>query len=117
MANGSGHHQPMLETPLPVPEAEAEALVSKVDQMIEQLDLVITDRASARSDRLASWDAPNRALWEEDFHYSQTDLAAAIDSLQWFKNRIDSVLEAVRERNASIAASPTMGPGGGGGTW
>jgi hypothetical protein len=112
MGGASGHHSETVDQQLPVPEAEAEELASKVNQMIEQLDIVITDRAGGQANKLVAWDAPNRAGWEEDFHYSQTDLFTAIDSLQWFRTRVDGVLEAIREHNSSIEP---VGDGAGGG--
>jgi hypothetical protein len=108
---GSGE---IVDQRLPVPDAEAEALAAKVDQMVEQLDVLIADRAAGRAERLASWEAPNRGGWEEDFHYSQTDLFTAIDSLQWFKGRIDGVVDAVREHNRVIPGDEGADGGGGG---
>jgi hypothetical protein len=116
MGGGPGDDE-IVDQHVPVPEAEAEELVSKVNQMIDQLDLVITDRASGQANKLVAWDAPNRVGWEEDFHYSQTDLFTAIDSLQWFRTRIDGVLEAIREHNSSVVPGEGGVGGGGGGDW
>jgi hypothetical protein len=110
MGGGSGQDTETVDRRVPVPDAEAEALASKIDQMIEQLDGLITDRSSGLANKLAAWDAPNRVGWEEDFHFSQTDLFVAIDRLQWFKTRVEGVVEAIREHNASV-------PDAGGGSW
>jgi hypothetical protein len=68
--------------------------------------------ADTSADRGASgrgWRGRQRAApagtWDQDFHYSQLDLQAAIDLLQWFKDDIAGVLEQIREHNAAIPVS------------
>jgi hypothetical protein len=106
MPNGPGDYGEGYGGHVPVPEAEAAAVIAKADAMITALEDVIADRDSNRNNRLVAWSAPNRAPWEEDFHLAQTDVFAAIDMLQAFKGDIESVLEAIRERNQS-AMPPT----------
>lgn len=95
--------------PLPVPEAEAEAARSAVDRMIGRLDDVILSRDSQRGARLELWEGPARLTWDEEYSYSQLDIQACIDALQTFKGDIDAVLEAIRDHNRAIVATPPTG--------
>jgi hypothetical protein len=92
---------------LPVPEAEAETLLRRVDEVIDELDTVVTWRHSRHFTKLEQWIAPNRETWDQDFHYSQLDLQAAIDTLQWFKEDVAAVLDQIREHNAAIPVDLT----------
>lgn len=108
MPNGPGDYT-FLEDRLPVPEAEAETLVSRVTSMIDELDGVITRRDSQRSGHLEQWTGPERTTWDEDFVYSQLDLQAAIDNLQTFKGAIEAVLDDIRDHNRSIVPTTSTG--------
>lgn len=87
---------------LPVPEAEAEVLVARVDAMIDHLDQVITSRHAKREVDLEEWQAPNRVAWDEDFFYAQLDLQAAVDLLQAYRGQVTAVVEAIHDHNAAL---------------
>jgi hypothetical protein len=84
---------------LPVPEAEAETLKTRVDEMIAGFDDLMVGRSDGYWSFLGEWDAPNRVQWEEDFHSSQLDMRLAVDRLQSFKSTIDDLLETIRMTN------------------
>jgi hypothetical protein len=97
---------------LRVPTAEVESLLGKVGSMIERLDAVVIARSSGREATLVDWEAPNRAIWDEDFMLAQLDLSASIDSLQSFRGSIEQVVEEIEQHNDGVVAGLLAGGGG-----
>jgi hypothetical protein len=97
--------------PLPVPESDASVATSRIDGAIELVEAAIGTRG-AQASGLDSWVGRGRLAWDEQFAYSQGDLAVALDDLQLVRAEIGRRLHDLRHHNlvARVAAMGGLAP-------
>ena len=86
---------------LPVPEREASTAVSRIDGAIDLVETAIGTRATHAAD-LTSWSGLKRLAWDEQWAYSQGDLAVAIDDLQTARAEVTRRVDEIRDHNVEV---------------
>ncbi len=93
---------------LPVPEREASTAVSHIDGAIHLIESAIGTRAARAAD-LTSWSGLKRLAWDEQWAYSQGDLAVAVDDLQGVRAEVTHRLEEIRGHNVDVRRAEMAG--------
>jgi hypothetical protein len=90
---------------LAVPVSEASAATARIDGAIGQIETAISTRSARATECLGSWRGRNRVAWDEQFGYSQGDLAVALDDLQTVRAEIAARLREIEAHNDEMRAA------------